>query len=280
MEAAEIQRAQTVAAAAQQNLEDAANNVRVITAALRAAQETVATAALRAQTAQLQLAAHDQLLFTARQRVDALSGQMVGLQAEVSISADSKSTVDLPGLLNRLKEPLRPEQLPTPIPDVAPDEKHPATDGYHQFKPHSADAPAMPPQSKDQLRVAQRKRSIGNENSMRDPQITPDDLKELLNWVHNARDQAISKDDFSSKFNSNPISEYNNGKYVTDFVSNMQNLNFNQKSTENRDQADQGLVATNEGEFEMASYQPRSNDEIISDSIRAVEDRNRRSDYR
>lgn len=269
-----------MASAAQQNLEDAANNVRVITAALRAAQETVATAALRAQTAQLQLAAHDQLLFTARQRVDALSGQMVGLQAEVSITADSKSTVDLPGLLNRLKEPLRPEQLPTPIPDVAPDGKPSATDGYHQFKPHSTDSSSMPPQNKDQFRVAPRKRSIISDNSMRDQQITSDDLRDLLNWVHNARDQALSRDHFNSKFISNPISENSNGKYVTDFVSNMQNLNFNQKSMENRDQADRGSVGTNEEDFEMASFQPKSNDEIINDSIRAVEDRNRRSDYR
>lgn len=268
-----------MAAAAQQNLEDAANNVRVITAALRAAQETVATAALRAQTAQLQLAAHDQLLFTARQRVDALSGQMVGLQAEVSITADSKSTVDLPGLLNRLKEPLRPEQLPTPIPDVVPDGKHATADGYHQYKPHSIDNSVIQPlQSKDQFKIAPKKRSIGNDNNMRDQQITSDDLRDLLNWVHNARDQALSRDHFSSKFISNPVPESNNGKYVTDFVSNMQNLNFNQKSTENRDQIDRGLVRTNEDDFEMASYQPKSNDEIINDSIRAVEDRNRRSE--
>lgn len=64
----------------------AANNVRVITTALRSAQETIATTAQHAQTAQLQLAAHDQLLFTARQKVDALSAQLVGLQAEVGIS--------------------------------------------------------------------------------------------------------------------------------------------------------------------------------------------------
>lgn len=70
LEATEIQRAQTIAASAQQNLEEAANNVRVITAALRSAQESVASVALRAQTAQLQLAAHDQLLFTARQKVN------------------------------------------------------------------------------------------------------------------------------------------------------------------------------------------------------------------
>lgn len=72
-----------MAAAAQQTLEEAANNVKVISAALQSAQESVASAAIRAHIAQLQLAAHDQMLFTARQNVDSLSAQMVGLQAEV-----------------------------------------------------------------------------------------------------------------------------------------------------------------------------------------------------
>lgn len=121
LEATEIQRAQSIATAAQQDLEEASNNVRVITAALHAAQESVANAALRAQTAQLQLAAHDQLLFTARQKVDALSAQMVGLQAEVGISEESnKITVDLPGLMNKLKEPLKENEIPKPIQSIAP----------------------------------------------------------------------------------------------------------------------------------------------------------------
>lgn len=69
LEATEIRRAQSVASEAQKRLEEASNNVRVITTALRSAQETIATTAQHAQTAQLQLAAHDQLLFTARQKV-------------------------------------------------------------------------------------------------------------------------------------------------------------------------------------------------------------------
>ncbi|XP_037923716.1 uncharacterized protein LOC119659614 isoform X2 [Hermetia illucens] len=117
LEATEIQRSQTIAAAAQQALEEAGNNVRVITAALHAAQETVAACALRAQTAQLQLAAHDQLLFTARQRVDALSAQMVGLQAEEGIG-ENKIVVDIPALLAKLKEPLAENQKPTPVPSI------------------------------------------------------------------------------------------------------------------------------------------------------------------
>lgn len=58
-----------MASEAQKRLEEASNNVRVITTALKSAQETIATTAQHAQTAQLQLAAHDQLLFTARQKV-------------------------------------------------------------------------------------------------------------------------------------------------------------------------------------------------------------------
>lgn len=117
LEATEIRKAQAIANAAQQTLEEAANNVRTITSALQNAQQEVAAAAIRAQTAQLQLAAHDQLLFAARQDVDALSSQMVGLQAAEGISAP-RITVDLTALLDRLKQPLPDNEKPTPIPTV------------------------------------------------------------------------------------------------------------------------------------------------------------------
>lgn len=135
LEATEIRRAQSVASEAQKRLEEASNNVRVITTALRSAQETIASTAQHAQTAQLQLAAHDQLLFTARQKViffvlrkelvqrpyitnilikvDALSAQLVGLQAEVGISGDI-ANINLPALLDKLKEPLHPDETPKP----------------------------------------------------------------------------------------------------------------------------------------------------------------------
>lgn len=119
LEANEIQKAQSVAATSQQHLEEAANNVRIMTAALHAAQEAVAGAAIRAQTAQLQVAAHDQLLFAARQKVDALSGQMVGLQAKVGLT-QNKFSIDMPGLLNKLKEPLKECERPKPIPPLVP----------------------------------------------------------------------------------------------------------------------------------------------------------------
>ncbi|XP_037828155.1 uncharacterized protein LOC119616000 isoform X2 [Lucilia sericata] len=117
LEAAEIKKAQAVANSAQQCLEEAANHVRTITAALQNSQQEVASAAIRAQTAQLQLAAHDQLLFAARQDVDALSSQMVGLQAAEGIT-QPKVTVDLTELLEKLKKPLQEAEKPTPVPTV------------------------------------------------------------------------------------------------------------------------------------------------------------------
>ncbi|KNC22516.1 hypothetical protein FF38_12209 [Lucilia cuprina] len=117
LEAAEIKKAQAVANSAQQGLEEAANHVRTITAALQNSQQEVASAAIRAQTAQLQLAAHDQLLFAARQDVDALSSQMVGLQAAEGIT-QPKITVDLTELLEKLKQPLQEAEKPTPVPTV------------------------------------------------------------------------------------------------------------------------------------------------------------------
>lgn len=119
LEAAEIKKAQAIANSAQQTLEEAANHVRSITAALQNSQQEVASAAIRAQTAQLQLAAHDQLLFAARQDVDALSSQMVGLQAAEGIS-QPKITVDLNDLLEKLKQPLQEAEKPTPVPTVVP----------------------------------------------------------------------------------------------------------------------------------------------------------------
>ncbi|XP_065359065.1 uncharacterized protein LOC135953217 [Calliphora vicina] len=117
LEAAEIKKAQAVANSAQQCLEEAANHVRTITAALQNSQQEVASAAIRAQTAQLQLAAHDQLLFAARQDVDALSSQMVGLQAAEGIT-QPKITVDLTDLLEKLQQPLQEAEKPTPVPTV------------------------------------------------------------------------------------------------------------------------------------------------------------------
>ncbi|XP_073839737.1 uncharacterized protein [Musca autumnalis] len=119
LEAAEIKKAQAVANTAQQALEEAANHVRAITATLQNSQQEVAAAAIRAQTAQLQLAAHDQLLFAARQDVDALSSQMVGLQAAEGIS-QPQITVDVSDLLEKLNQPLAETDKPTPVPPIVP----------------------------------------------------------------------------------------------------------------------------------------------------------------
>lgn len=117
LEATEIHKAQAVATSAQSQLEDSANHVRTITATLHNAQQEVAAAAIRAQIAQLQLAAHDQLLFAARQDVDALSSQVVGLQAAEGI-VQPKLTVDLHALLNKLRQPLQRFDCPTPVPGI------------------------------------------------------------------------------------------------------------------------------------------------------------------
>lgn len=119
LEATEIRKAQSVASAAQAQLEESANHVRSITASLHTAQQEVAASAIRAQIAQLQLAAHDQLLFAARQDVDALSSQMVGLQAAEGI-VQPKLTVDLHALLDKLKQPLQNYDRPTAVPLIAP----------------------------------------------------------------------------------------------------------------------------------------------------------------
>lgn len=120
LEVKQIQRAQSLAADQQKALEAASMNVKTITGALHTAQQDVATAAMRAQTAQLQLAAHDQLLFAARQKVDALSSQAVGLQAEDSIILPTMA-VDMQELLQKLKAPLPESLRPTPIPAMCPE---------------------------------------------------------------------------------------------------------------------------------------------------------------
>lgn len=166
LEANEIGRAQAVAATGQKDLEEATNNVRsnniilstnnenfklqvrIITSGLHLAQQAVAQAALRAQTAQLQLAAHDQLLFTARQKVDALSAQMVGLQAEVGIESETHLAVNLKELLQKLREPLSDKEKPTPIPTLINVEQPMNTD-LEQNKPPMVTDRSKLPQKRD-----------------------------------------------------------------------------------------------------------------------------------
>lgn len=218
LEAAEIQRAQTIASAAQQQLDDASNNVRVITAALRAAQETVATAALRAQTAQMQLSAHDQLLFTARQHVDALSAQMVGLQAELGIAGgDQRMSVDVPALLNRLRAPQPAGERAKPAAGAAAENQQP-----HALVIHSANADNG---------AATIKRSAQLE-----PEFTAGNVHDLLSWVRRAKDDDVARavataDELAAVARgtddvrwTDEGSDARRQRYVDDFVAKMRRL--------------------------------------------------------
>ncbi|XP_033238053.1 uncharacterized protein [Drosophila pseudoobscura] len=142
LEATEIRKAQGVASSAQTQLEEATNQVRTITASLHTAQQSVAAAAIRAQIAQLQLAAHDQLLFAARQDVDAVSSQMVGVQAAEGI-VQPKLNVDLRALLDKLKQPLQHFDRPTPVPTIVTD---PQFFGFYQYQQQLPPPPPPPPQ--------------------------------------------------------------------------------------------------------------------------------------
>lgn len=63
-------------------------------------------------------AAHDQLLFAARQKVDAISAQLIGLQAEVGIKVDASDEADLQEVLQKMNQPLQGKDVPSPVPDL------------------------------------------------------------------------------------------------------------------------------------------------------------------
>lgn len=202
LEASEIQRSQTIAAAAQQQLEESANNVRVITSGLHAAQEAVASAAIRAETAQLQLAAHDQLLFTARQKVDALSARMVGLEAEIGIG-DSRLSVDLPGLLNRLKEPLKEDEKPTPVPSIIAVNSSKMEENFVRYPTE-----AKYPFSQENI----KKRSTSD-------QISENDVKELLSFLHSLDEKPLeSQKDQSGFYELNGRLQENDANIIYDSI--------------------------------------------------------------
>lgn len=69
MEAGEVGRAQQVALAAQINLEEATNKVRVLSTELLAAQTAAKTAGESAHNAQMELSKHDGQLYDARKKV-------------------------------------------------------------------------------------------------------------------------------------------------------------------------------------------------------------------
>lgn len=84
METGEIARTQHEAQEAERALEEATNNVRMISAHLKNAQEEASKAATRALTAQLQMSVHDQLLVTARQKLNSVTAHMIALQADLA----------------------------------------------------------------------------------------------------------------------------------------------------------------------------------------------------
>ncbi|XP_037041441.1 uncharacterized protein LOC119078084 [Bradysia coprophila] len=205
LEATEIRRAQSVASEAQKRLEEASNNVRVITTALRSAQETIATTAQHAQTAQLQLAAHDQLLFTARQKVDALSAQLVGLQAEVGISGDT-ANINLPALLDKLKEPLHPDDQPKPPPSLLNSVGSSAyTDNgsrsvkqyspnWNDYKQYSFDQPKNVEKGFKNPATKLKRSNFDDQLDRLSNDYNPSEkIKSLLDWIHeeNRKDLSI-----------------------------------------------------------------------------------------
>lgn len=204
----------------------------MITTALRSAQETIATTAQHAQTAQLQLAAHDQLLFTARQKVgklfelitdltphnfsspikvDALSAQLVGLQAEVGISGET-ANINLPALLDKLKEPLHPDEQPKLPASLLNSVGSPSyTDNGFQSRSVKPFAPNW--NDYKQYLIDQQQKSVeksnvpsklkrsnfddrfggfGLSNSESD-RLSSEKMKELLEWIHeeNRKDEIV-----------------------------------------------------------------------------------------
>lgn len=288
LEAAEIQRAQTIASSAQQNLEDAANNVRVITAALRAAQETVANAALRAQTAQLQLAAHDQLLFTARQKVDALSAQMVGLQAELGIAGDQHPSIDLAALLQRLRAPLPANEQPKAPTATTAERIDPAP--AHPMIIHSAMAPSSGTKTRSATSshfAGKRSTTIAQQQQLQlqqQPQqhLTARDVHQLLSWVRRAKDDDVARataaDDGGRHWtDSDEMDESSTGRqqrYVDDFVANMRHLGATRDGMAVRRGGFRrgGMIVEGGRAAELA----QRNADLIQRTVRSVERQRRR----
>lgn len=202
------------------------------------------------------MAAHDQLLFTARQKVDALSAQMVALQAEVGINANTKMTVDLPALLNRLKEPLPPEDQPRPIPAIDNDSA-----GAHEMHAHSVHLDGRNIWSdlnkpNEMNTLPAQKRSVVDSN---DQALTSGDLDDLLQWIHETKNHEIEK---SFAGNNEPAAVHADQKYIDDFIANINHLNFETKPVMDK----MGMDG-----FKGVNFTPiKSNENIINDSLRSI----------
>lgn len=147
---------------------------------------------------------------------------MVALQAEVGITADTRASIDLPALLNRLKQPLSPEDQPKAI---NPKAYNATNDESHQLIIHSADPNAFsqtqPINAGDVKRSIQRREFPQQRRS-----LEADDVRDMLDWVRRQKKAEIAKasNGNTDAFNSKRSADYSQ-KFVRDFVTNMQNLN-------------------------------------------------------
>lgn len=147
---------------------------------------------------------------------------MVALQAEVGITADTRMSIDLPALLNRLKQPLSPDEQPKAINPL----EHNTTNGEepHPVIIHSADPNAFfhPPSNN----AGDVKRSIEESDSLQRRSLEADDVRDMLDWVRRQKSAELAKasDGSPDAFNAKRSADYSQ-KFVRDFVSNMQNLN-------------------------------------------------------
>lgn len=118
----------------------------------------------------------------------------MGLQAEVGISGDTAS-IDLTGLLEKLKQPLHAEQQPKlPLPLVNSVGSAYNDNGYvtHNIKPYAANWNDYKQYLSDQQKtIAPPKPKRSNfaeqlNRSRKDSldEISPEEVKTLLDWIH------------------------------------------------------------------------------------------------
>lgn len=140
---------------------------------------------------------------------------MVALQAEVGITADTRMSIDLPALLNRLKQPLSPDEQPKPINPMEHNTTN-SEDTTHPLIIHSADPNAfIQPQQSNSASDGKQRRSL-----------EADDVRDMLDWVRHQKSVELAKasDGSPDAFNAKRSADYSR-KFVRDFVSNMQSLN-------------------------------------------------------
>lgn len=122
-------------------------------------------------------------------QVDALSAQLVGLQAEVGIGGDPVS-VNLPALLEKLKQPLHPDDQPkAPVSLI----NSPGSTGLtenelptHKLRPDAASW------NDYKQYVLDQQKNLGNDNiphklkrsNSQLDQMSSEDIKTLLDWIH------------------------------------------------------------------------------------------------